>query len=81
MMRGLLPFLGLIALLTQPALAQGVKDPPNYKLTAGQSWQKTPTIQPISRPAAIRNTTGSLHSGVAVQGVYKDGKLVAVPRY
>ena len=82
MMRGLLPVLSLLAVLTSPALAQGVKDPPNYKVTAGQGWQKTPTIQPASRPTAIRNIPpGSLPAGVAVQGVYRDGKLIAVPRY
>ncbi len=81
-MRGLPLLLGLTAFLVQPAFAQGVKDPPNYPMRAGQHWQKTPTIQPASRPTAIRNIPiGTLPAGLAAQGVYKDGKLVAVPRY
>jgi hypothetical protein len=82
MMRGLLPVLTLSAFLIQPALAQGVKDAPNYPLTGSQSAKKTQATQNPSRPTAIRNIpTGSLPAGMAAQGVYKDGKLTAVPRY
>ncbi|MGV7217077.1 hypothetical protein [Bradyrhizobium sp. UFLA05-112] len=82
-MRVILPALTLSALLMQPALAQGVKDPANVTSTSivTTSTNKTQTTQSPSRPTAIRNlTTGSLPVGMAAQGVWKDGKLVAVPR-
>jgi hypothetical protein len=81
-MRGVLPILGLSVALIQPALAQGVKDPPNYPMSASQRAQKAQATQSASRPTTIRNVaTGSLPAGVAVQRVYRDGKLVALPRY
>ena len=74
-MRSLLPVLALSVSVVQPAFAQGVKDPPNYPLANTQSSKKTQSAQEPSRPTAIRNI-----QGVAVQGVYKDGKLTAVKR-
>jgi hypothetical protein len=39
------------------------------------------TTQSASRPTAVRNLApGTLPSGKAAQGVWRDGKLVAVPR-
>jgi hypothetical protein len=81
-MRCVLAILGLSVALMQPALAQGVKDPANYPLSASQHAQKAQTTQSASRPTTIRNVaTGSLPAGMAVQRVYRDGKLVALPRY
>ena len=80
-MRGVLPALGLSIVLMQPALAQGIKDPPNYPMSASQR-AKAQATQSASRPTTIRNVaTGSLPAGMAVQRVYRDGKLVALPRY
>lgn len=78
-MRGLVTALIVSAFLAQPALAQGVKDPANFPGTTPQSSKKaqTQTTQTASRPTAIRNLSGG---GVTVQGVWKDGKLTAVPR-
>jgi hypothetical protein len=81
-MHGVLPILGLSLVLMQPALAQGIKDPPNYPMSPSQHAQKAQTSQSASRPTTIRNVaTGSLPAGVAVQRVHRDGKLVALPRY
>lgn len=82
MMRGILTAISFLALLVQPALAQGVKDQAN---TTSSSIITTPTkkaqtSQAASRPTAVRNVTGSLPAGRAAQGVWRDGKLIAVPR-
>jgi hypothetical protein len=71
------------AALAQPALAQGVRDPANTTsnsiVTTGT--KKTQTSQAASRPTAVRNLApGTLRAGTAAQGVWRDGKLVAVPR-
>ncbi|MFB6453227.1 hypothetical protein [Bradyrhizobium tunisiense] len=81
-MRGVLTAITFLAFLIQPASAQGTKDQAN---TTSSSIITTPdkkkqTTQAASRPTAVRNVTGSLPTGRAAQGVWRDGKLVAVPR-
>lgn len=76
-MRGLVTALIVSAFLAQPALAQGVKDPANFPVTPSTKKAQTQPAQAASRPTAIRNLSGS---GVTAQGVWKDGKLTAVPR-
>ena len=75
-MRIILLMLGAAAFSVGPALAQGVKDPPNYgKYTA----PKTQSTGVSSRPTAITNVpTGALPPGVGLQRVYRDGKLIPV---
>ncbi|QAU48770.1 hypothetical protein EAS56_26460 [Bradyrhizobium guangzhouense] len=72
-----------VALLVQPCFAQGVKDKANLTSTSivtTTTTKKTQTTE-ASRPTAIRNLApGTLPSGTAAQGVWRDGKLVAVPR-
>lgn len=84
-MRGVLPVFGFFLFLLQPALAQGVKEPPNYPASSVPSWQKmqaSKSSPSTSRPTAVRNIApGRLPYGVTAQSVYRDGKLVAVPRY
>lgn len=80
-MRGVLTAMMFSAFLVQPALAQGTKDQAN---TTSSSIVTTPekkkqTTQAASRPTAVRNV-GSLPTGKAAQGVWRDGKLIAVPR-
>lgn len=82
-MRDGLLALTFLALLVQPSFAQGVKDKANLTSTSivTTTTKKTQTTQAASRPTAIRNLApGTLPSGTAAQGVWKDGKLVAVPR-
>jgi len=80
-MRAILRVLLVSAFLVPPAFAQGVKDPANTTSSSIVTTKKPQTIQSTSRPTAVRNlTTGSLPVGMAAQGVWKDGKLVAVPR-
>lgn len=81
-MRGVLTALMFLAFSVQSASAQGVKDQAN---TTSSSIITTPTkkaqtTQAASRPTAVRNVSGSLPTGRAAQGVWRDGKLVAVPR-
>ncbi|QPF87099.1 hypothetical protein IC762_12695 [Bradyrhizobium genosp. L] len=76
-MRGLVTALFVSAFLMQPALAQGIKDPANFPVTQSTKKTTTQTTQTASRPTAIRNLSGT---GVTAQGVWKDGKLTAVPR-
>jgi len=82
-MRGNLLALTFLALLMQPSHAQGVKDKANLTSTSiitTPTSKKTQTTE-ASRPTAIRNLApGTLPSGTAAQGVWRDGKLVAVPR-
>lgn len=81
-MRTILLLSSVLALSAQPVFAQGVKDPPNYPRATTQNTKKTQTTSDASRPTAIRNiATGKLPAGMAAQGVYKDGKLTAIPRY
>jgi hypothetical protein len=80
-MRGVLAALTFSAFLVQAAFAQGVKDPANFPGNNTQATKKPQTAQDPSRPTYIRNqATGSLPAGRAVQRVWKDGKLIAVPR-
>lgn len=81
-MRGILAVLTCLIFLIQPALAQGVKDPANVTSTSilTTPTKKAQANQPASRPTAVRNLTGSLPPGRAAQGVWRDGKLIAVPR-
>lgn len=80
-MRRLPLALSLLALLLQPAFAQGVKDPSNLTSSSILTTNKTHTTQSASRPTAVRNLApGTLRAGTAAQGVWRDGKLVAVPR-
>jgi|AraplaDrversion2_2_1032049.scaffolds.fasta_scaffold32750_3 hypothetical protein len=61
------------------AHAQGVKDPANYG--ASSTTTRTPAATDPSRPTSVWNVpANSLPSGVAVQRVYKDGKLQNVVR-
>ncbi|MCP3391809.1 hypothetical protein NLM27_23740 [Bradyrhizobium sp. CCGB12] len=82
-MRGVLTAIMFLAFLAQSASAQGVKDQAN---TTSNSIITTPTkkaktTEAASRPTAVRNVTaGSLPAGRAAQGVWRDGKLIAVPR-
>lgn len=81
-MRAFSAVLLVLAFLEQPVMAQGVKDPPNYPQTNVQGSKKAQTGQDTSRPTAIKNAAeGSLPAGMSVQRVWKDGKLIAVPRY
>ena len=81
-MRGGLAVLSVLTFLASPAAAQGIKDQPN---TTSSSIVTTPTKkartnQAASRPTAVRNLSGSLPHGKSAQGVWRGGKLVAVPR-
>ena len=81
-MRGVLTVLSVLTILASPAVAQGIKDQAN---TTSSSIITTPTKkaqtnQAASRPTAVRNLSGSLPAGKSAQGVWRDGKLVAVPR-
>jgi hypothetical protein len=76
-MRAFSAFSLVLAFLLQPALAQGVKDPPNYPQTSVQSWKKTQAGQDPSRTTA---TTGRLPASLAAQRLSRDGKLVTTPR-
>ncbi|MCK1735255.1 hypothetical protein IVA79_15050 [Bradyrhizobium sp. 138] len=80
-MRGVLTAFTFLAFLVQPASAQGIKDQAN---TTSSSIITTPTkkaqtTQAASRPTAVRHV-GNLPGGKSAQGVWRDGKLVAVPR-
>ena len=81
-MRGVLAVLTLLTFLITPALAQGVKDQANITSTSivTTPTKKAQTNQAASRPTAVRNLAGKLPTGKAAQGVWRDGKLVAVPR-
>lgn len=81
-MRGFLTALTLSTFLVQPVFAQGVKEPANVTSTSilTTPTKKTQTTQAASRPTAVRNLTGSLPAGKTAQGVWRDGKLIAVPR-
>jgi|tagenome__1003787_1003787.scaffolds.fasta_scaffold19091831_2 hypothetical protein len=77
-MRASLLVLGLMALLADSALAEGIKDPPNYGTFPPPKTQAT---NDPSRPTTTRNIpSNALPSGVAVQGVYRDGKLKTIAR-
>ncbi|MGL9621380.1 hypothetical protein QRQ56_25525 [Bradyrhizobium sp. U531] len=80
-MRGVLAILSVLTFLASPAVAQGIKDQSN---TTSSSIITTPTkkaqtTQAASRPTAVRHVTG-LPAGKQAQGVWRDGKLIAVPR-
>lgn len=82
-MRGALAALTFLTFLGQPAIAQGVKDRANVTSTSivTTPTKKSQAGQTASRPTAVRNlATGSLPAGTAAQGVWRDGKLIAVPR-
>lgn len=82
-MRAVSAALLLSTFLAQPVFAQGVKDPANVTSPSilTTSTKKTQTSQAASRPTATRNLApGTLRAGTAAQGVWRDGKLVAVPR-
>lgn len=81
-MRSVLAFLAVLTFLISPALAQGVKDQPNLTSTSilTTPTKKAQTNQADSRPTAVRNLAGRLPAGKSVQGVWRDGKLIAVPR-
>lgn len=81
-MRGVLAVFTVLTFLVSPAVAQGIKDQAN---TTSSSIITTPTKkaqtnQTASRPTAVRHLTGRLPAGKSVQGVWRDGKLIAVPR-
>lgn len=82
-MRAVAAALLLSTFLAQPVVAQGVKDPANLTSTSivTTPTKKAQTVQAASRPTATRNLApGTLRPGMAAQGVWRDGKLVAVPR-
>jgi hypothetical protein len=81
-MRGPLTALTFLTFLIQPAFAQGVKDQANVTSASivTTPTKKTQATTVASRPTAVRNLTGSLPAGKTAQGVWRDGKLIAVPR-
>jgi hypothetical protein len=81
-MRGVLTALTFLSFMVQSAVAQGVKDPANVTSNSilTTPTKKTQTTQTASRPTAVRNLSGSLPAGKSAQGVWRDGKLIAVPR-
>jgi|KBSMisStandDraft_5_1062788.scaffolds.fasta_scaffold6346268_1 hypothetical protein len=71
-----------LAFLVQPALAQGVKDPPNYSQTSVQGSKKAQVAQDPSRPTVTKNVaTGSLPAGMATRRVWRNGQLITIPQY
>ncbi|MCK1362243.1 hypothetical protein [Bradyrhizobium sp. 199] len=80
-MRGVLTAITFLAFLVHPASAQGIKDPSNTTSSSiiTTSSKKAQTTQ-ASRPTAVRHVTGNLPAGKSAQGVWRDGKLIAVPR-
>jgi hypothetical protein len=77
-MRIILLLLGAVAFSVGPSFAQGVKDPPNYGKFAAPKMQSVGTS---SRPTTIKNVpTAALPSGVGLQRVYRDGKLITIVR-
>jgi hypothetical protein len=81
-MRGVLTAFTFLSFMVQSAVAQGVKDPANVTSNSilTTPTKKTQTTQTASRPTAVRNLSGSLPAGKSAQGVWRDGKLIAVPR-
>lgn len=81
-MRGVFTALTFLSFMFQSAFAQGVKDQANVTSNSilTTPTKKTQTTQAASRPTAVRNLTGSLPAGKSAQGVWRDGKLIAVPR-
>jgi hypothetical protein len=69
-------------LLLHPALAQGVKDPPNYPLSGNRNSQKVQQLnQPPARPKTVGNLpVGYLPPAVAAQWADHRDKSIAVPR-
>ncbi len=58
--------------------AQGTKDPANFTLT---EKGKLKAVSQQSRPTVVQNTPyGALPPGLAIQRVYRDGKLQAIVR-
>ncbi len=80
-MRGILTAIMFSALLVQSASAQGTKDQANTTSSSivTTTDKKKQTTQAASRPTAVRNV-GSGSTGQAAQGVWRNGKLIAVPR-
>lgn len=80
-MRGVLTAFMFLAFSVHSASAQGVKDQANTTSSSiiTTPTKKTQTTQAASRPTATRHVTG-LPAGKAAQGVWRDGKLIAVPR-
>ena len=72
--------IGLIMTATTgAALAQGTRDPANFGTVSNAKPQTTNL--PSSRPTAIQNTPpNALPPGVALQRVYRDGKLQTIVR-
>jgi hypothetical protein len=70
----------MITATTAGALAQGTKDPANFG-SVSNSKPQTTTSDQTSRPTAVQNTPqNALPSGMAIQRVYRDGKLQAIIR-
>ena len=82
-MRSRMGMTGLVGLslvaTTVVALAQGTRDPANFGSVSNAKPQTaTPTA---SRPTSIQNTpVNALPPGVALQRVYRDGKLQTIVR-
>jgi hypothetical protein len=74
--------LGISLLLLQAALAQGVKDPPNYPVAGNKNPQKAQQLnQPPARPKMVGNLpVGYLPPAVAAQWADRKTKSTAVPR-
>ena len=61
------------------AVAQGTRDPANFGAVSNAKPQATTT--PSSRPTSVQNTPiNALPPGMAVQRVYRDGKLQTIVR-
>jgi hypothetical protein len=81
-MRAFLAVSLVLSFMAQPALAQGVKDPPNYPQTNALGSKKTQGPQDPAHSTASKGVgTESLPAGMTVQRVWKDGKLTTIPRY
>ena len=62
------------------ASAQGTKDPANFGSVSNANKPQTATA-PASRPTSVQNTPiNALPPGMAVQRVYRDGKLQTIVR-
>lgn len=70
----------MLAATSQAVLAQGTRDPANFG-TVSNAKPQTATTTPASRPTSVQNTpTNALPAGMAVQRVYRDGKLQTIVR-
>jgi hypothetical protein len=70
----------MLTAMAQAALAQGTRDPANFGSVSNAKPQTTAT-PPASRPTSVQNTpSNALPAGMAIQRVYRDGKLQTIVR-